>query len=357
MNYSPKIKLISDKNDLNIVSFIVLILSDIFISIILFYGLSQQIEQFTDEYKYFPYEYRNILIDKNWVENNIIEKTAEHILSRKRATYEKINIEYKLHPKCQEIEDVFKEIENDNNLVLSLEEYERLSNNYYTLNKAEKESEAGERLQEEIVTAEKRLKEEQKIDNLIETVFRLQKYDFTKDIIRFRKVFALKRTIFDFVFLLPVLVGFIYWNRRAFKTESYIQVIVSSHYIIVAFLPIFFEIIRLVIEVIPKILLKTIYDFLLKLNLITLWYYAVLLFSVFFIIFIIWFLQTKIFTKEKYSIKQYEKSKCIICNTRVDYSNNNCPACGALLKVKCKNCGKETINNLPYCINCGSKNI
>ncbi len=357
MNYSPKIKIISHKNDLNIVSFIVLILSDIFISIILFYGLSQQIEQFTDEYEYFPYEYRNILIDKTWVENNVIEKTAGHILSRKRTTYEKKSTENKLHSKCQEIEDIFKEIENDNNLVLSLEEYERLTNNYYALNKSEKESAAGKILQEEINNAEDNLKEEEKINNLIETVFRLQKYDFTKDIIRFKKVFALKRTIFDFVFLLPVLVIFIYWNRRAFNAESYIQVIVSSHYIIVAFLPIFFEIIRLVIEVIPKILLKTIYDFLLKLNLITLWYYAVLFLSVFFIIFIIWFLQTKIFTKEKYSIKQYEKSKCIICNTRVNYSSNNCPACGALLKVKCKNCGKETINNLPFCINCGSKNI
>jgi len=355
MIYSPKIKLISDKNDLNIVSFIFLILSDIFISIILFYGLSQQIEQFTDEYEYFPYEYRNILIDKNWVENNIIEKTAENILLRKRSIYEKAE-EGELHFKCLQIEEIFKEIENDNNLVLSLEEYDRLMKNYYALSKSDKGAQIGEKIQEEIKAAEKLLRDEEKINKLAETIFRFQKYDFTKDIIRFRKIFALKRTIFDFVFLLPVLAIFIYWNRRAFKAESYLQVIVSSHYIVVAFLPIFFEIIRLVIEVIPKILLKTIYDFLLKLNLITLWYYAVLLLSVFFIIFIIWFLQTKIFTKEKYSIKQYEKSKCITCNTKIDYLNNNCPACGAILKVKCKNCGKETINNLPFCINCGNRN-
>lgn len=351
----PTIKLFSNKSDLNLISFVLLLLSDIFIAVILFFGLSQQIDQFTNEYEYFPSEYRNMLINNDWVENNVIEKISYKLLNSTRSTYDKNTKIDKLHPKCREISELFDRLESDSILMEDFTSYERLLNNYEALFFEEKKSQEGLQLQEEIVTLSQSIENKPQVRNLIETIFINQKLEYTNEIQQFRKLFALRRAIFDFLFLLPVLAAFIFWNRKSFNKGKYIQTIISSHTILLAFLPITFESIRLVIEVIPKILLKTVYDFLLKLNLIIFWYYAVLIISIGFIVFLIWIFQTKIFTKEKYRIKQYEKHKCMICNTKIDYNENNCPACGAKINISCPLCKKDTINLLPFCVNCGNE--
>lgn len=355
MKIKPTIKLFSNRSDLNLISFVLLLLSDVFIAVILFFGLSQQIDQFTDEYDYFPSEYRSMLIRNDWVENNVLGKMSRKLLNMTRSTYDKnIKID-KLHPKCIEISELFAKLENDTIIIKDFTSYERLLKNYNALNHNEKRSQKGLQLQEQIITLSQSIKNKPKVKNLIETIFTNQKIDYTNEIQNFRKLFALKRTIFDFIFLLPVLAVFILWNRKSYRKEKYIQTIISSHYILVAFLPIFFESIRLIVEVIPKILLKTVYEFLLKLNLITFWYYAVLFLSVVFIVFLIWIFQTKIFTAEKYRIKQYEKHKCMTCNTKIDYREKYCPACGTNLYILCPTCKKETINFLPFCGNCGNE--
>ena len=355
MKFQPEIKLFPKGDDLNIISFVILLFSDIFVCVLLFHGLSQQIGQFTTEYEYFPYEYRNMLIQKNWVESNIHDNITDFVLWDTRLTDEISPQKNVLHPKPQEIEILFKEIENDNVLIKSFESYDRLLKNYNNLREKEKKSLNGEKLYSQIEDAKEKFNENSKIETLINTIFANQHDNYTDDIIKFRRAFAIKRTLFDFIFLLPVLVLFVYWNRKSFYRERFIQLTISSHYIIIAFLPILFESIRLIIEVIPKILLKNIFNFLLQLNLITFWYYGLLFFAVVIIVLLIWFLQAKVFTKAHHRIKQYEKNKCMACNTKIDYDHKNCPFCGIQLYTQCTNCGENTINHLPFCMNCGAK--
>jgi len=355
MKIKPSLKFYTNKNEINFITFALLLLSDLFIAILLFFGLSQQISQFANEYEYFPQEFRSMLIQKNWVENNIVEKISSRVLGETRSTFDYDYPVKSLHPQCREIDDLFTELEGDESLLSEFVTYERLLKNYSSLTRSAKESSEGLELQLQIKTFEQKLKTYPSIQNTIETIFTNQKIDYTSDISRFRKIFALKRTLFDLIFLLPVLALFILWNRKSLKKESFIQTVISSHYIVVAFLPLLFESIRLVIEVIPKILLKTIYDFLLRLNLITIWYYAVLLISIAFIVFIIWLFHTKIFTREKNRIRLYEKKKCMSCNSVIDYREKFCPVCGVNLHTKCPNCGEDTINLLPFCQKCGEK--
>ena len=355
MNLKPSLMFYTRKNEINIITYALLILTDIFIAILLFYGLSQQIDQFTDEHEYFPYEYRKMLISNNWIENNIVERISNKVLSSIRSTNEKEILITKLHPSCKEIQIKFSELENDDYLISEFQNYERLHKNYNALNNNRKESEEGKLLQEQIKTYNETLYNNSKINSLIELIFKNQDNNYTKDISKFRKFFALKRTTFDFLFLLPILIAFIFWNKKSVNRGLYLQTIISSHYIIISFLPILFESVRLVIEVIPNILLKTIYDLLLELNLITIWYYCILIISILFIVFIIWLFQTKIFTKEKNRIRLYEKHKCISCNTIIDYKDKFCPICGINLYVQCPECKGETINFLPFCQKCGTK--
>jgi|GEM_PF-5066186 len=353
MNLFPRLRLRSDEKELTAISFAFLLLTDVFVAYILFFGLSRQIEQFSGEYDYFPYRYRGMLIEKTWVENTVIQEIAADSLARARSTREPQDRLAAMHPDCKAIETQLRAISGDPTLFASLEAYDRLRENYAALEVRQQESAEGDRLLADIETMERELKARPAIVGLIESIYRAQGNDYAPAIKNFRRLFAAKRVAFDFLFLLPVVALFILWNRVSQKRESSLNVVISSHYILVSLIPILFEILRLILEVIPTVFLKTVYDLLVSLKLITLWYYAVLFLSIVFVIFVIWILQTKIFTQEKHDVKRYGKGRCMSCDARVDYLADFCPVCGKPLSTECPACGGRTVRGLPFCVKCG----
>lgn len=351
MKFFPGIKLNSTDNKLNIFSFMFLLLADIFILSILFFGLSEQISQFTSESDYFPYRYRNMLIEQNWVENNIIEKISDTVLDEVRYADESRRGE--MHPACMQIRDSFDEIIRNKALIEKIKAGDRLRKQYDNINYDISRREEKRALSGRIRELERELQGRPEIRKAVSLIFKLQKADYKDDIKRFNRIFALKRTAFDFIFILPFLLLLILWNRRALKKDNSLSVVISSHLILVALIPLGFELVRLIIEVIPRVILKTIYDFLIRLNLISFWYYAVLLISIALIVFIVWILQTKVFTKKRTQIRKYEKNQCMDCSSKISYEKQYCPVCGKAVLIKCAACGKLTVANLDYCQLCG----
>lgn len=349
-----KFKLQSDEKELSPVSFFFLILSDIFIIWLLFAGLSAQIKQFPNEYNYFPSKYRGMLIEKSWVENNAIDKICDDVLDRSRyANYHNVK---GMHPDCLKIEELLVEISNDSELHTRFEKYDREKENYKALSKQDKKLKEGTALYLEIETDKTLLKECPKVQEVVGTIFEYQTREYTDSIRRFKRIFALKRVFIDLTFLIPLIALLIVWNRVSFKKNWNICLTVSSHYILLPFLPVLFELFRLIVEILPEDLFKELYDYLVSLKLVSIWYYIAIVFSVLFIIFIIWLFQTKLFTKEKNFIRRYTTGKCMNCNSKINYSADFCPVCGYSLKVECPDCKKSTVRNIPYCMNCGRKN-
>lgn len=355
MKFFPGIRLNSTDNKLNIFSLMFLLLADIFILSILFFGLSEQISQFTTEYDYFPYRYRNMLINHTWVENNIIEEISETVLEEVRSTGESKREE--IHPACMQIRDSFDEIIKNKALMEKIKAFDRIQKQYDNISYNTERRDEKKALSARIREIERELNGTPEFKKTINLVFKLQKADYTDDLKRFNRIFALKRTAFDFIFILPFLTMLVLWNRRALKKEKSLSVVISSHLILVAIIPLGFELIRLIIEVIPRVILKTIYDFLIKLNLISFWYYAVLLISIALIVFIIWILQTKIFTKKRTQIRKYEKRQCMNCSSKIDYEKEYCPVCGNTVLIKCTSCGKLTVAGLEFCRVCGKRTV
>lgn len=351
MKFIPGIQLNSTDNKLNIFSFIFLLLADLFILSLLFFGLSEQVDQFTSEYDYFPYRYRNMLINQTWVENNIIEEVSDTVLEEVRYTGDRVSKE--MHPACMQIRECFDGIIRNRALMERIKAGDRLRKQYdnlgYDASRRPEKSALSLRIRE----LEKELRGRPEISKTVSLIFKLQKADYTDDLKRFNRIFALKRTVFDFIFILPFLMLLILWNRRALKKEKSLSVVISSHLILVAVIPLGFELVRLIIEVIPRVILKTIYDFLIRLNLISFWYYAVLLISIALIVFIVWILQTKIFTKKRTQIRKYEKGQCMNCSSGIDYEKEYCPVCGTQVLVKCAACGRLTVANMDFCRMCG----
>lgn len=353
MKFFPRLRFRSDERELTAISFAFLLLTDIFVAYILFFGLSQQITQLDDEDDYFPYTYRSMLIDKTWVETTIVADIAEDTLRRARSTWDRPVPDKGMHPACRDIESRLRAISEDGALMARIEAYDRTMENYRGLEEAKRESDEGARLLARADDIARELRAQPPIAALIEAIYRAQSADYTDTIKNYRKLFAAKRLAFDFLFLLPVVALFILWNRIAQKKGSSLNVVISSHYILVSLIPILFEFLRLVLEVIPTVFLKALYDLLVGLRLVTLWYYAVLFLSIALIIVILWILQTKIFTQEKHDVKRFGKSLCMRCDAKIDYGADFCPACGNPLSTECPSCKGRTVRGLPFCVKCG----
>lgn len=337
---------------LNHFSFAVLLLADIALAVIVFTGLNAQIDQLTSEYEFFPYTYRAALIEEKWVEENILDKIQSEVL--RESVFHGEPTHKRMHPACEELRAGIEGLKGNAAVNALFRSRRRMQRNYDEYDQYQKSDLGMARaVHDSILLVSSELKAHKDVQGVISFVFSSQPKDFRAEIKAYRRLFALKRTGFGFLFLLPVILLLGFWNKKANDKERYLAVIISSHFILVASLPIAFELIRLVIEIIPNVLLKSIYDFLIKTKLVSVWYYAVILLVGVFITFLIWFLHTKVFTQKRFFRNRIQSGKCTQCGVRTDYRFRFCPNCGNELLRECPHCGKLTIRDYEFCQQCG----
>jgi cell fate (sporulation/competence/biofilm development) regulator YmcA (YheA/YmcA/DUF963 family)/predicted RNA-binding Zn-ribbon protein involved in translation (DUF1610 family) len=337
---------------LNLFSFFVLILADIFLATIIFYGLSEQISQLTNEYEYFPHKYRQAFIQSTWVENNIITEISDCVLDAP-IYYEKPKHK-KRHPICDAFDSKINDINGNEAVVKMFEKRKRLQSVYRNYDDYQKNKlNLAEPTYNDIQKITKQIEEHPVVQTIINFVFSEQKKSYINDIKAYKRIFAFKRTGYGFLFLLPIIGLLYFWNVRSNKRGRNLSIIISSHFIIIALLPILFETMRLLLEFLPNVLFKTIYDFLINSKLISLWYYMVIAIIVIAITILIWVLQNKIFTQKRYLRNRIQKAKCTQCGIKTNYRYEFCPNCGNNLLKNCNHCNKLTIEGYEYCQNCG----
>ena len=111
--------------------------------------------------------------------------------------------------------------------------------------------------------------------------------------------YPVKRLGMQMLFLLPLFAIFYVWNNASIRKSRGIQALVSSHLLVVSFIPIFFKIIETVYDIIPKKLLKKLIDLLESLKLVAIWHYFVIALAVAAALFLIYIFQKKLFSREK----------------------------------------------------------
>ncbi len=354
MKLFKNFKLISRSKSfsLNLFSLFVLFLTDILLATIIFHGLSEQIDQLTNEYEYFPHKYRQALIRSNWVENNIISKISDCVL--RAPIYREEKTHKKRHPVCDEFDAQINALKNDPDIVTLFKKLRRLQKTYQNYDNYQKNKlNLADSTYKEIQSIAEQLRETPLVNGTVQFVFAKQKENYIDDIKAYKRSFAFKRTGYGLLFLVPIIALLCLWNRQANKKEKNLSIIISSHFIIVALLPILFEITRLLLEFLPHVLFKSIYEFLISSKLISLWYYGVIFVIVAAISILIWFLQTKVFTQKRYLRNRIQKSTCTQCGLKASYDNPYCPHCGNKLLRVCRSCSQLTIKEYDYCQHCG----
>ncbi len=162
--------------------------------------------------------------------------------------------------------------------------------------------------------------------------------------------------LWQILFLAPLFAIFYFWNALSIKKENQIQVLISSHMLVIASIPILFKLFQLVIELIPQNIFHKIFDILEDLRLIAIWHYVVILGTIAINIFIVFLIQKKIFDKKRIATKRIEKGACTKCSRKLPENSEFCPFCGTKQIDHCKSCGKLTQIEADFCKNCGAKN-
>jgi hypothetical protein len=166
--------------------------------------------------------------------------------------------------------------------------------------------------------------------------------------------YPVKRLGMQLTFLLPLFVVFYLWNAASIRKNHGIQILVSSHLLVVSFIPILCKIFETIYDIIPKTLLKEILDLLISLKLIAIWHYLVIALAIGTALLLIFIFQKKFFSRERLLERRIAKGECQECGKRIAAVTNACPFCGFVQFRPCPSCQQQTYVHGKHCRECGA---
>lgn len=394
--FKDRLVKINDREPLSKLSLVVIIALDLFILIVIFRGLSDHTRQLTSPYDYVPYECRRIFIEKKWSEANKIEGLQELVLidynnysyRYDNESFDKTKLD-KMHPLCKKFfEKVKKVAENKELSELFIKRQELVNDKEnFTASFRQSKDVYDTSLLEEIARNNKDIAKLPSIsdsikhkENILEQLNvsisnidkRINDYPLIKelwpliepgkndfrntlvaDLNQFEFWFPLKEFAWQLIFMLPLFIIFYLWNSRSIFRNNNLQVLISSHLLVIASIPIIIKTIDVVLHLIPRHFLRELFKLLELFHLIALWHYLLIIISIFIAIFIIYIVQKKIFDEQRLIKKRLLKGACYVCGKKLPNGVIACPFCGTKQYKTCPVCNKNTFISGDYCTNCG----
>jgi len=386
----------------NAVLVIVLFL-DLFILVSIFDGLEDHSRQLTSPYQAVPQYCRTIVLDKKWNVDNQLNRTAS-MVSGYSSYYADVSdpkhLE-QLKPLCRDIAVEIFNIENDDTLVKQLNTLRQLQDQIeevrtdlerfrsaYDTSLLEKIAENDPNLQHSIEQGHEQIKDqglpiEQRVSVLtsdlnrlaaqearlevslenneillklfsrINTIDEAEREQLAADLKQLKFWFPVKRLAMEILFLLPLILLFYWWHNRSIKANRSYQSLVSSHLLVIVFIPVIFKVFEFIYEIIPKKLLRKLFELLEAFNLIAIWHYLMMGAAIIGALVLIFVMQRKIFSPEKLSQKRISKGLCQDCGLGLHHESAACSSCGFKQFRHCEHCEMTTYVTGKYCRACG----
>ena len=370
-------------------SLIIIIFLDLFILTSIFDGLDKHTRQLSSPDEYIPYSCREIVINRDWNPTNRTDNLSGIILSYSNSYYQIEEKKKERHPVCAPYLDLLDQMKNNKDLIALFEDRGRFDREAKDLQREinnlkgaydtslletiarQKEGQANvdtiktdvqaktnalNTLRAQIEAAEQKINGNGTVKLLWGKLETLQPADREKLRSDLRTLYfwhPVKRLGMEMIFLLPLLAIFSLWNNASIRKSRGIQTLVSSHLLVVSFIPIFFKIIETVYDIIPKKLLKKLIDLLESLKLVALWHYLVVALAVAAALFVIYIFQKKLFSRDKLMERRIAKGLCQQCGKHFPPGSQACPFCGFAQFKTCGACNQPTLVYGKYCRECG----
>ncbi len=380
-----------DNHPLSKAALVIILFLDIFILTSIFNGLEEHTRQLPSPDDSIPYTCRDIIISRDWNPTNRIDNLSGIIISYSSSYYRVDEKTKSRHPLCAPYLDLIEKIKNDKELVSVFEERSKFDREAKELQRdignlkgaydtslleaiaKQQEGQANvdkikkdlqqktdvlNTLRGRIDALELKINVHGKVRLLWEKLQGLQQSEreqLKADLRRMYFWYPVKRLGMQMVFLLPLFAVFYAWNNASIRKSRGIQVLVSSHLLVVSFIPIFFKIIETVYDIIPKKLLKKLIDLLESLKLVAIWYYLVIALAVAGALFFIYLFQKKLFSQEKLMERRIAKGQCQQCGKQLPHGSQACSFCGFVQFKRCGTCNQPTLVYGKFCKVCGKE--
>ena len=388
---------IGEQESLSKLVLFVIIAVDIYILSVIFGGLSDHTRQLTTPEEYIPYQCHDIFIRGDWSEDARLDELQRLALAdynNYSYYYESIlsksNIE-RMHPSCRKFFEQIREIARNptlKSLFLKRQTLQKqrtqiksdfnkdkdIYDSSLLQNIAENSSESQlpnirdkvkndfSKIQDkdtELTRIEKEILSSPEMKELLKIIEPNSEIrdQLIKEYKRIQFWYPLKKILWQFLFLLPLMIIFYLWNTYSLKKNFPIQILFSSHLLAVSSIPVLIKILETVLDLIPKHFFKNLFVLLSDLHLVAIWHYLVIILTVSGALLLIYILQKKFFNQEKIYRKRLSKGLCFSCGLKLPLGTLSaaCPFCGNKQMVPCKKCSEPTPVKGLFCIKCGEK--
>lgn len=367
----------------------VIIFLDLFILSSLFQGLDAQTRQLVSPEERIPSLCQEIVVDQAWDVGNRLEHLARLQHSALHLQDTLLKEHPHLHPLCRPLIQGLSLIHGNPELAAKLDELSRLNGETANL-RARLEQMKGaydtrllERIAREPAATGSleamRQETAQLTERMEEIAARMaelrQDLEEASDIQRFfRQLQALgstertqliqarqqlyfwqpvQRLGMEMLFLLPLLGVFYFWNSRSLARNRPYQTLVSAHLLAVTMVPVLFELLRLVYDILPHKLIRHLIELLEALKLVALWHYLMIALGVVLALALIYLFQKKLFSQERLMQRRIAKGECHACGLHLPAGSRHCPGCGTGQYRTCPHCQQATLIHGRFCTVCG----
>lgn len=380
-----------DHQPLSKAALVVIVFLDIFILVSIFDGLADHTAQLTRPDQRIPQLCRSLVIDGDWNPTNRLDSLARIVSMYHARQYEVMEpADGKLlHPLCAPIVSAYEAIRDDAGLARNLDEVVKLRRETLDLRaevdrmkgaydtslleniagkqQAEADTTSIREVMADKTTAlndlvrkqellEGSLEQDPRVRDLfarVGDVSEADRKDLLEELRRLNFWYPAERLGMEMLFLLPLLAVFYFWNTKSIAGSRPFQTLVSSHLLVVVFVPVFLKLVELLYDIIPRKLLRQIIELLESLKLVAIWHYLLIGAAILAALGLIFLFQKKLFSREKLVQRRIAKGLCQDCGQHLPTGSRHCPACGAAQYRACSQCNEPTHVHGRYCMACG----
>ncbi len=379
-----------DGQPLGKMALVILLFLDLFILTAIFNGLADHTRQLASPDEFIPQTCREIVLNEQWNPTTRIDHLAQLVTSYSGSYYRIDEREPERHPLCEPYLDLIGAMKRDKPLSAAFEDrkkvaYEvrelqrdidRLKGAYDTtlLETMAKEQQGQpavtairgdfqkkaadlNQLTSQVAALEQTINADARVQQLWTRVEGLQKSDrdlLLSDLRRLNFWYPVKKLAMQLLFLLPLFAIFYAWNSVSVRRNRGVQALVSTHLLIVAFIPIFGKIIETLYDIIPHKLLEKLIRFLESFKLVAIWHYLLIALAIAAGLFLIYICQKKLFTRERLMERRIAKGECQNCGKHLPAASSACPFCGDNQFKPCPHCQQSMHVHGCYCRHCGA---
>jgi hypothetical protein len=126
LNIRDRMFKLSEDEPLSPLSILVLIFLDIFLLTVLFQGLDAQSRLLTSPDDYVSEICQEIIIDKEWNENNRLDKLSDIVVMEHRSTYNQSSRPKNIYPICKDVINSLNQVKTEKFIINLFEDRDRL---------------------------------------------------------------------------------------------------------------------------------------------------------------------------------------------------------------------------------------